>query len=1285
MFKFKLFPLVILSILVFNGICFAQAPNFGSAANFAFFSSGGAISNTGVSSVTGDIGTNSGAITGFTNGMVHGNLYSANNVSTQAKQDLLVAYYQLFNSITTNTTHDAVFGNGETITGGVYQLAAAGSIAGDLYLDAEGDSTKMFIFKIGGAFTTGALSTIHLINSASAGNIFWVAEGAIGLAASTSMAGTLIAHGAAYSMGAGCTLQGRAYSTLGAIAINNVNVTIPAGGKVVAGSCTNNPVITTQPQSAKICNGQPYTFNVTVTGANLTYQWRKDGEDIVGATSSSYSIATTSPAASGKYYVVIVGSCSPFVLSAIDTLYIAAPGFQLKSTAKFVIFSVCGAISNTGISKLSGNVGTNSGAISDIDTTTLEGKCFMADSTTLCCVKDLQNLYKQLSVIPATNTTHDAVFGNGETLLPGVYSIAAAASVNGILTLDGGGDSTKTFIFKIGGAFTTGASTTIKCINGAKSCNIFWVAEGAIGCAASTSMKGTMIANNAAISMAAGGLLDGRLFSTYGAAAIDNITATKPEDPELGTKWTGVVSSDWFTTCNWNTGLIPLDTTDITIPAGLSNYPQVTIGTAYAANIIIQKNASLSLNGGSLSLKGSISNSGNFNASSGTLLLTASTVQTLAANTFVNNTVQNLVLLNDVTLGGPLNVTGAISFAANNKIFNTGEFLTLKSSALATASISDLTNGGALTGNAVIGNVSTELYISCRRAWRLLSGQVCAPGPLTINAAWQEGSSSTNPAPGFGAQITGGSCANGFDAGINNNAAIKFYNCGNNCFSALPLCPGTNIPLTNNPGYFVFIRGDRSTNLSLGVNAPVTSTVLRVKGAVNSGNIQQTINAANYTLVGNPYLESVDFHTLTKNNVSDKFYVWDPKLNGVNGVGGYVTFIWNNISNAYDATSFLSPESQFIPMGAAFLVEAADGKSSGTLTFKEADKVALGSDKVFKKFGQYPKLRVELLAVNQDNSTALLDGVLTNFDNNYNSGVDKNDALKIFNLDENISIFRNDIDLAIERRKTIEAKDTSFLRVYNLKMMSYKLIVKTEALNEPGFTAFVKDNYLPANNYPINMDGATTVNFTVNADPASFSANRFSIIYNRIKIAPLAFITLNAVQQKNDIAIQWTTANELNLKSYEVEQSADKINFKKLAMVSAKANINGNGIYNWLDVDVKEGIRYYRIKSISMKGEIIYSSIVSPSKSKVLSGIFVIGNPIQDNKFKLQFSNIEKGVYELDMYTMDGKLVKKSSINYSGENTVQEFEIGKLLEAGKYQLVLFNRTLHVSTSFIKAN
>jgi len=46
--------------------------------------------------------------------------------------------------------------------------------------------------------------------------------------------------------------------------------------------------------------------------------------------------------------------------------------------------------------------------------------------------------------------------------------------------------------------------------------------------AASTSMKGTLIANNGAISMGAGGILEGRMFSTTGAASIYSVDVTVP-------------------------------------------------------------------------------------------------------------------------------------------------------------------------------------------------------------------------------------------------------------------------------------------------------------------------------------------------------------------------------------------------------------------------------------------------------------------------------------------------------------------------------------------------------------------------------------------------------------------------------------------------------------------------------------------------------------------------------------------------------------------------------------
>jgi len=65
-------------------------------------------------------------------------------------------------------------------------------------------------------------------------------------------------------------------------------------------------------------------------------------------------------------------------------------------------------------------------------------------------------------------------------------------------------------------------------MNGAEACRVFWIVEGAVAMGASTTMKGTVIAHNAAISMAAGGNIEGRLFSTAGAVAIDGTSAYLP-------------------------------------------------------------------------------------------------------------------------------------------------------------------------------------------------------------------------------------------------------------------------------------------------------------------------------------------------------------------------------------------------------------------------------------------------------------------------------------------------------------------------------------------------------------------------------------------------------------------------------------------------------------------------------------------------------------------------------------------------------------------------------------
>lgn len=69
------------------------------------------------------------------------------------------------------------------------------------------------------------------------------------------------------------------------------------------------PVITNQPQNVTVTVGQSATFSVTASGTSpLSYQWRKNGTNISGATSQSYTKTNVQLSDSGNYSVVVTNS-----------------------------------------------------------------------------------------------------------------------------------------------------------------------------------------------------------------------------------------------------------------------------------------------------------------------------------------------------------------------------------------------------------------------------------------------------------------------------------------------------------------------------------------------------------------------------------------------------------------------------------------------------------------------------------------------------------------------------------------------------------------------------------------------------------------------------------------------------------------------------------------------------------------------------------------------------------------------------------------------------------------
>ena len=86
------------------------------------------------------------------------------------------------------------------------------------------------------------------------------------------------------------------------------------------------PSITSQPSSQTVNAGQPATFTVVATGTPpLTYQWRKNGVNIPGATSSSYTTPAATASDNGATFDVLVTNVVDTKTSILVTLTVNAP------------------------------------------------------------------------------------------------------------------------------------------------------------------------------------------------------------------------------------------------------------------------------------------------------------------------------------------------------------------------------------------------------------------------------------------------------------------------------------------------------------------------------------------------------------------------------------------------------------------------------------------------------------------------------------------------------------------------------------------------------------------------------------------------------------------------------------------------------------------------------------------------------------------------------------------------------------------------------------------------
>jgi len=191
---------------------------------------GSTVTNTSTvaapTNVTGDVGVWAGtAIVGFPPGTLTGTLHSGDAVAQTAQGQLTTAYNTAAGKpVGTHLPPDI---GGSTLFPGVYTTVAQPSlgITGNLTLDAQGDSTAVWIFQIASTLTT-ATGQVKLQNGALPQNVFWQIGSSATLGTGTTMAGNLMAN-QSISLNTGVTLNGRALASVGAVTLISDTVNVP--------------------------------------------------------------------------------------------------------------------------------------------------------------------------------------------------------------------------------------------------------------------------------------------------------------------------------------------------------------------------------------------------------------------------------------------------------------------------------------------------------------------------------------------------------------------------------------------------------------------------------------------------------------------------------------------------------------------------------------------------------------------------------------------------------------------------------------------------------------------------------------------------------------------------------------------------------------------------------------------------------------------------------------------------------------------------------------------------
>lgn len=146
----------------------------------------------------------------------------------------------------------------------------------------------------------------------------------------------------------------------------------------------------------------------------------------------------------------------------------------------------------------------------------------------------------------------------------------------------------------------------------------------------------------------------------------------------------------------------------------------------------------------------------------------------------------------------------------------------------------------------------------------------------------------------------------------------------------------------------------------------------------------------------------------------------------------------------------------------------------------------------------------------------------------------------------------------------------------------------------------------------LNYTGVSTIDYYVK-NTLGYRSNIASVtIFIDPSPLPVELVTFQGQLENESVLLSWATASELNNDYFQIERSADGVNFEAIGRVEGNGNSNAFIKYDFTDKNPLAGVNYYRLLQVDYDQQSEYSKIISVEKKDAKAVLSAFPNPAKD-------------------------------------------------------------------------